>query len=108
MIVRRSGRPFDDLSIRAGVRGVTSVLEHLGTLTPRKRPRKKRPPIQVASERSWACAPASGMIIGLQTLTSVYEGDAIIHIAGFEALDAAEVMADRFEERILGASGSQA
>lgn len=130
---------FDEFSIRAGVRGVTSVMEHLGMLTPRKRSKKKRIPIQVAHDRTWCRANASGLfrtkvklgqrvskgeplgaildpygshhsivkspkdgvVIGAQSLPTVYKGDAVMHIACFEALAKAEASVGRFSSFIM-------
>lgn len=131
---------FDEFSIRAGVRGVTSIMEHLGMLSARKGSRRKKVVLQVARDRTWSRAPASGlfrakvklgarvkkgerlgtihdpfgkdsfdltspkngMIVGMQSLPSVYKGDAIMHIACFETLSQAEVQVDRFSEIVMG------
>ena len=52
---------FSELAIRAGVRGVLSVMEELGML--RAAPRRK-PPINslIVNSTSWARAPASGLL----------------------------------------------
>lgn len=130
---------FDELSIRAGVKGVTAVMEHLGMLRPRKVPGRKRIAMQVAKSRTWARATASGIfqtkiqlgqlveegerlgkiyspftdqnfdllspkhgvVIGIQTLPSVYKGDAIMHIASFETPVKAEAVVEEFSERIM-------
>ncbi|BDQ33385.1 succinylglutamate desuccinylase/aspartoacylase family protein [Pseudodesulfovibrio portus] len=53
---------FDEFSIRAGVRGIVSVMEHLGMLTKRKTTRpKKKVSLQVAHDRTWIRASASGL-----------------------------------------------
>jgi len=51
---------FDELSIRAGVRGIGRVMRQLGMLPARKR---SRPPIQPvrANATSWVRAPSSGI-----------------------------------------------
>lgn len=51
---------FDEFSIRAGVRGLTSLMAHLGMLP---KSRKKRTPInlQVAYDRTWCRTPESGL-----------------------------------------------
>ncbi|CCH50097.1 Succinylglutamate desuccinylase/aspartoacylase [Pseudodesulfovibrio piezophilus C1TLV30] len=130
---------FDELSIRAGVRGLTSLMEHLGMLTPRKTARRKKVPMQIAHDRTWCRAPASGVfkagaklgqrvrkgeilgtiydpfsnqsyalespkngvVIGVQSLPSVYKGDAVTHIACFEALAKAEASVDQFSELMM-------
>lgn len=130
---------LDEFSIRAGVRGVTAVMEHLGMLTPRKGPIKKRLPMQVAHDRTWCRATASGLfkakvklgqrvsrdetlgiifdpygtdrstvkspkdgvVIGSQSLPTVYKGDAVMHIACFDALARAEASVDKFSEIVM-------
>jgi hypothetical protein len=130
---------FDEFSIRAGVRGVTSVMEHLGMLTLRKSLKKKKIPMQVAHDRTWCRANASGLfkakvklgqrvskgeplgaifdpygtqhstvespkdgvVIGAQSLPTVYKGDAVMHIACFEALAKAEASVDEFSETVM-------
>jgi hypothetical protein len=52
---------FDELSIRAGVRGVGRVLRMLGVLPERKRPRPALPSAR-ANATTWVRSPASGMI----------------------------------------------
>ncbi|MBI9081602.1 MAG: succinylglutamate desuccinylase/aspartoacylase family protein [Pseudodesulfovibrio sp.] len=129
---------LDELSIRAGVRGITSVMEHLGMLSPRKKKIKKMS-MQVAFDRTWCRASASGLfkakvklgqrvaedeclgtifdpystqsfsvdspkagvVIGAQSLPTVYKGDAVMHIACFDALARAEASVDKFSESLM-------
>jgi predicted deacylase len=53
---------FDELSIRAGVRGVTRIMRSLGMLPALK---QKRPPIEpvVSNTTSWMRAPCSGIVL---------------------------------------------
>ena len=51
---------FDELSIRAGVRGVVQVMRHLGML-PRQRQRGRTPTVVARSTR-WVRAPNSGIV----------------------------------------------
>lgn len=130
---------FDELSIRAGVRGISAVMQHLGMLSRRKKPGRTTLPMQIAHSRVWARATASGLfqtkirlgqlvgkeemlgrihnpfedqsfelpcpkrgvVIGIQTLPSVYKGDAIMHIAAFDAPAKAEAMVEQFSERVM-------
>ncbi|WP_319543729.1 succinylglutamate desuccinylase/aspartoacylase family protein [uncultured Pseudodesulfovibrio sp.] len=131
---------FDEFSIRAGVRGITAVMEKLGMLSARKGVRRRKVALQVAHDRTWSRAPASGLfrtkvklgervrkgeilgtihdpfskasfdlispksgvIIGAQSLPSVYKGDAIMHIACFETLSQAEAQVDKYSEIVMG------
>jgi len=52
---------FDELAIRAGVRGVTAVMQALGMLTPRRSPSSEMDPL-IADTTSWIRAPASGIL----------------------------------------------
>lgn len=132
---------LDEFPIRAGLRGVTAVLEHLGMLTPRKGARK-RVSLQVAEDRTWCRAtgsglfktsvklgqriakgetlgmvydpygsktfkvtsPKDGVAIGVQSLPTVYKGDAVMHIASFDALAKAEASVDRYSELLMDES----
>jgi predicted deacylase len=53
---------FDELSIRAGVRGIVSVMRHLGMLPPRKR-EKPLPSAFVAHKSVWVRASETGMLV---------------------------------------------
>lgn len=86
---------FDELSIRAGVRGIVNVLEYLGMLS--KRNRKRPPKIvtpYVANTSTWMRANASGIVNTLKNLgDQVQKGDALAKIgdpfgAVFETLTA--------------------
>ncbi len=52
---------FDELAIRAGVRGVTAVMRELGMLPPGKTSRSRTEPV-VATSSSWIRAPVSGIL----------------------------------------------
>lgn len=52
---------FDEFSIRAGIRGIENVLQHLGLM--RKKPRKKKPTDPyIANSSGWHRANASGIV----------------------------------------------
>ncbi len=57
---------FDELSIRAGVRGVLNVITHLG-LVKRKRQRKNLTPY-IANNSAWMRANSSGIVHSLKNL----------------------------------------
>jgi len=72
---------FDELSIRAGVKGIVSVMRQLGMLPVRA---SKRPPLRpfIAHSSSWVRAPESGIIRVLVPLGArVAKGDALGIIA---------------------------
>lgn len=52
---------FDEVAIRAGVRGIVSVMREIGML-PRRRRRKRPYEPVVARQSSWVRAPASGIL----------------------------------------------
>ncbi|WP_126380041.1 succinylglutamate desuccinylase/aspartoacylase family protein [Desulfovibrio ferrophilus] len=134
---------LDEVSIKAGVRGLTSVMEHLGMLSTRKRSVRSSLTMQVALNSSWVRAtmsgllqsrvklgqlvskdqilgfihdpfgtqsleltsPRQGVVIGLQSLPSVYKGDALVHLGSFEAPAKAEALVDEFSELMNQDSG---
>lgn len=71
---------YDELSIRAGLKGILNVLSHL-EMTSRKKPRKK--PVQpfVANTSAWQRANESGIVNNVKNLgDQVQKGDALAHI----------------------------
>lgn len=72
---------FDEVSIRAGVRGVLNIMRALDMLPPLKTKTKTVEPF-VASTKSWARAPVSGIVSKLRGLgQSVAKGDTIGEIS---------------------------
>jgi len=51
---------FDELCIRAGLRGIVRVMRHIGMLPDGRKPSRARP--VVANSTSWVRAPASGIV----------------------------------------------
>lgn len=73
---------FDELSIRAGIRGIQNVLEHLGMVQrkTRKRSAKRVTPF-VANTSTWMRASASGIVNNLKNLgDQVQKGDELARI----------------------------
>ena len=62
------GLRFDELSIRAGVRGILHVMRELGMLPPSRRPATRTVEPFVARASSWTRAPESGIMRTLKTL----------------------------------------
>ncbi|MGJ8560075.1 MAG: succinylglutamate desuccinylase/aspartoacylase family protein [Litorimonas sp.] len=68
---------FDETAIRIGVKGVLSVIRHVGML-PKLKPRKSTPePVQPASSH-WLRAPMSGLMRAAYSLGDVVEKDTVI------------------------------
>lgn len=59
---------FDEVSIRAGVKGIISVMRELGMLTPLKRKSRKHIDPVIARSSSWVRAPESGILRALVPL----------------------------------------
>lgn len=129
---------FDELSIRAGVKGIMNVMRHLGMLSASHYKTKKTVEPLVARSSSWVrapesgifrsfsalgsrvkrgdtlgaidspfgeneveiTAPASGLIIGRTNLPLINEGDALFHIARFQAVKEAENQVEAFAETL--------
>lgn len=67
---------FDELSIRAGVRGILSAMRALDMLAPAKVTRKKRLEPFIARSSSWERAPESGLLRAIAPLGArVNKGD---------------------------------
>jgi predicted deacylase len=72
---------FDEVGIRAGLRGVTNVMRELGMLPKRKRPVRQIDPL-VATSTSWVRAPASGIVRSLAKLGQrVKKGEVLMAIS---------------------------
>lgn len=74
---------FDELSIRAGIRGIQNVLAHLGMIQrkPRKESKKNAVTPFVANSSSWTRANASGIVNSLKNLgDNVQKGDPLATI----------------------------
>ena len=70
---------FDELSITAGVRGILSVLSHIGMI--KKRPVKNRIKPFIANTSAWCRANESGIVNNLKNLGDcVQKGDSLANI----------------------------
>mgnify|MGYP001826048109 CR=1 FL=1 len=93
---------FDDLSIRAGLRGVFNVMRLIGML-PKARSRKPITPV-VADSTSWVRAPASGVLSHKAELgSSVREGERLA-VIGDPLGDAEESVVAPFDGIVIGRS----
>jgi len=69
---------FNEVAIRAGVRGLLNVMRQLEMLPPSKRPRKKKIEPTVARATTWLRAPGSGILRHIAKLgTTVTRGDIV-------------------------------
>lgn len=70
---------FDELSIRAGVRGVLNILSHLGLI--KRKPRRKIITPYVSNVSSWIRANCSGIVHNIKNLgDQVQKGDTLAEI----------------------------
>jgi len=124
---------FDEISIRAGLRGVTNIMRSIGMLPKLRKPARLKRPV-LARSTSWVRAPGSGIVsdkvnlgstvtkgqrlavigdplgtqeeiasapfdgivIGMNRLPLVHEGDAMFNIADFTSISRAEVLVEEF------------
>ncbi len=77
---------FDELSIRAGVRGINNVLIHLGMMSPRKKstkePKKNALKLFIANTSSWVRATQSGIVTNLKQLGDQVAKDDVLAVIG--------------------------
>ena len=104
MLVYEAGEAlrFDELSIRAGLRGIFNVMRHLGMLP---KPKAKKPIVPVvADSTSWVRAPASGILSHKAKLgSSVAEGQRLAVVGDPLGEDETEVLAP-FDGIVIGRS----
>lgn len=89
---------FDELSIRAGLKGIQNVLKHLGMLKSGKRKPSSKAQVTpfIANTSSWTRANASGIVNDLKSLGDrVNKGDALAHIGNPYGEISATVIANR-------------
>jgi uncharacterized protein len=91
---------FDELSIRAGLRGIINVMRHIGMLPAKKKGSQIRP--VVANSTSWVRAPASGIVSRNVDLGSrVVKGQQLATI-GDPLGDHEEVVSSPFNGIVIG------
>lgn len=72
---------FDDVSIRAGLRGTLSVMRHLGMLPASRRSHSSHEPF-IANDSEWMRAPQSGILRPAVRLgVAIQQGQVLGHIA---------------------------
>jgi predicted deacylase len=106
MLVYEAGEAlrFNDVGIKAGVRGVLNVMRKLNMIPASKKPRKRQVEPVLARDSSWVRAPVSGTLIAPAKLGQhVKKGDVLGEIANPFGIDEEEVLSP-FEGIIIGRS----
>ena len=94
---------FDELSIRAGLRGILNVMRTIGMLPARRKPARQVKAV-LARSTSWARAPASGIVTTrLELGSSVSKGQVLAVISDPLGDDEEELLAP-FDGIVIGRS----
>ncbi|MFK8031102.1 MAG: succinylglutamate desuccinylase/aspartoacylase family protein [Gammaproteobacteria bacterium] len=104
MLIYEAGEAlrFDEVSIRAGLRGVLNVMRHIEMLPPLKRSPVFSP--LTARSTSWVRAPASGIVSGKVKLgSSVSKGQAVAVVSDPLGSDQEDVISP-FDGIVIGRS----
>lgn len=104
MLIYEAGEAlrFDEISIRAGMRGILNVMRQIGMLAALKKPRLSTPVI--ARSTSWVRAPDSGIVTARVKLgNSVRKGQALAIISSPLGDDEDQVIAP-FDGIVIGKS----
>ena len=84
---------FDEISIRAGLKGIIGVMRHIGMLRPKKAPKTPAEPLIALSSR-WVRTPQSGILRSVVPLgRRVETGDIIGRVADPFGLREVEILA---------------
>ena len=104
MLIYEAGEAlrFDELSIRAGLRGTLNAMRHIGMLPLSRKTRPVSPVL--ADSTSWVRAPESGIVIPRVELGSrVTEGD-VLAVIGDPVSDEESLVKAPFDGIIIGQS----
>jgi predicted deacylase len=93
---------FDELSIRAGIRGILNVMRQIGML-PEKRLAKQVRPV-VAASTNWVRAPASGIVSGRAALGSRVSTGQVLATISDPLGDEEETVVAGFDGIVIGRS----
>ena len=93
---------FDELCIRAGLRGIVRVMRHVGMLPDGKKPPQVRP--VVANATSWVRAPASGIVSSSVDLGSRVVAGQQLAMIGDPLGDYEEAVTAPFDGIVIGQS----
>jgi len=104
MLIYEAGEAlrFDEISIRAGLRGILNVMRSIGML-PKSTSTKQFSPV-VARSTSWARAPVSGIVSGEVKLGSSVSKGQQLAIISDPLGDAAEAATAPFDGIVIGRS----
>ena len=104
MLIYEAGEAlrFDELSIRAGLRGTLNAMRHIGML-PLSRKTKPVSPV-VADSTSWVRAPESGIVIPKVELGSRVTAGQIVAVIGDPVSNEEEAVKAPFDGIIIGQS----
>lgn len=72
---------FDEICIRAGLRGIQNVMRHLGMLPRRRKEEVTKKPV-ISSNTSWIRAPHSGILRTRVKLGSKVEANSVLGVIG--------------------------
>lgn len=92
---------FNEFAIRAGVRGVISVMRELDMLPPSKNPRKK-PVTEVAMSSTWVRAPQSGIVRLIKPLGSWVKENEVLGVVADPFGDDEEQALAPFDGVVIG------
>lgn len=92
---------FNEFAIRAGVRGVMSVMREIGMLPPLKTNRKK-PVTEVATSSTWVRAPQSGIVRLIKPLGSWVKENEVLGVVADPFGDAEQQALAPFDGVVIG------
>tara|TARA_R110002110_G_scaffold90819_3_gene236048 strand:+ start:110 stop:1138 length:1029 start_codon:yes stop_codon:yes gene_type:complete len=72
---------FDEIAIRAGLRGIQNVMRHIGMFPKRRRDEQEKLPV-VSANTSWIRAPHSGILRNSVKLGAKVEANSILGVIG--------------------------
>ena len=106
MLVYEAGEAlrFDEVSIKAGMRGVLNVMRKLNMIPASKKTRKRQVEPVLARDSSWVRAPVSGTMIAPKDLGAhIHKGDVLGKITNPFGVDEEDIIAP-FEGIVIGRS----
>ena len=104
MLIYEAGEAlrFDEICIRAGIRGVMNVMRHIGML-PAARHRERPTPV-LARSTSWVRAPASGIVSGKARLGASVVEDQQLAVVSDPLGGSEDIVTAPFDGIVIGRS----